>query len=124
MSELLTAATEESTVLTNSLANSGTKWHFNPPAAPHFGGQWEAGVESVKHHLRRVIGEQLLTFEEMTTLLTQIEAILNTRPLCEITEDPDDLTMLTPGHFLIVEAPYLLPEPMLEGEQINRLSLY
>ncbi|XP_050339493.1 uncharacterized protein LOC126765858 [Bactrocera neohumeralis] len=76
------------------------QWHFGPPAAPHFGGIWEAGVKSVKYHLKRVIGETKLTFEEMITLLSQIEAILNSRPLCAI-ESESDIDVLTPGHFLI-----------------------
>lgn len=41
------------------------QWHFNPPAIPHFGGLWEVAVKSMKYHLKRVIGIQVLTFEEM-----------------------------------------------------------
>ncbi|XP_071057553.1 uncharacterized protein [Onthophagus taurus] len=85
----------------DSLATQGTQWHFNPPAAPHFGGIWEAGVKSVKHHLRRVIGETTLTFEELSTLLYQIEASLNSRPLTPLSNHMNDTTVLTPGHFLI-----------------------
>lgn len=118
---LFSAATNESMLLGNLLGNLGTQWKFNPPSAPHFGGKWEAGVKSVKHHLRRVIGDHFLTFEEMTTLLTQIEAALNSRPLCALTEDPQDLEALTPGHFLIGEALNVLPEPSLETFKIGRL---
>ncbi|XP_031337238.1 uncharacterized protein LOC116166425 [Photinus pyralis] len=57
----------------------GIKWHFIPAATPHHGGLWEAGVKSVKHHLRRVIGEANLTYEELTTHIYQIEACLNSR---------------------------------------------
>ncbi|XP_071054708.1 uncharacterized protein [Onthophagus taurus] len=53
----------------NALTVQGTQWHFIPPAAPHFGGIWEAGVKSITHHLKRVIGDSTLTFEELTTLL-------------------------------------------------------
>jgi len=58
-------------------------------------------VKAIKHHLRRVLGEATLTYEEMATLLAQVEACLNSRPLQALTDDPDDLTALTPGHFLI-----------------------
>lgn len=51
--------------LQSRLIEEGTNFHFNPPAAPHFGGIWEAAVKSTKHHLRRVIGETKLTFEEL-----------------------------------------------------------
>ncbi|XP_046976437.1 uncharacterized protein LOC124542541 [Vanessa cardui] len=85
----------------------GVTWHFNTPAWPSAGGLWEAAVKSTKHHLKRVLGEQKLTFEEFTTLLNQIEACLNFRPLCALTENKDD-SFLTPGHFL-VGGPLLSP---------------
>ncbi|KAJ0169427.1 hypothetical protein K1T71_015014 [Dendrolimus kikuchii] len=82
------------------VANEGTEWKFIPPQAPNFGGLWEAGVRSAKKHLKRVIGDSTLTFEELTTVLTQIEACLNSRPLSYLSENSDDPEPLTPGHFL------------------------
>ena len=120
--DLFSLTSKELGVLASLLAKDGTQWRFNPPAAPHFGGKWEAGVKSVKYHLRRVIGDQLFTFEEMTTLLTQIEAVLNSRPLSQLTEDPNDLIALTPGHFLIGGPPTVIPEPSLENIKESRLS--
>lgn len=58
------------------LAREETDWRFIPPSARHFGGLWKDGVRSTKHHLRRVVGEQLLTYEELATLLAQMEACL------------------------------------------------
>ncbi|XP_012524163.1 uncharacterized protein LOC105829678 [Monomorium pharaonis] len=122
LQNLLTEACDESQRLASLLAKDGTEWRFNPPSAPHFGGKWEAAVKSMKFHLKRVIGDTLLTYEEMTTLLTQIEAVLNSRPLCPLTDDPDDLAALTPGHFLMGCAPAVIPEPSLEYEKLSRLS--
>ncbi|XP_070159689.1 uncharacterized protein [Polyergus mexicanus] len=107
---------------TQLLTHDGTTWVFNPPAAPHFGGKWEAAVKSVKHHLRRTIGETALTYEELTTLLVQIEAVLNSRPLCPLSDDPEDLAALTPGHFIIGAAPTTIPEPSLSAVPLPRLS--
>lgn len=76
------------------------EWHFNAPSWPSAGGLWEAAVRSMKAHLKRVIGQQKLTYEQFATLLTQIEACMNSRPLCPLTEDIEDLDYLTPGHFL------------------------
>ncbi|XP_046145696.1 uncharacterized protein LOC123989024 [Osmia bicornis bicornis] len=119
---LFSSASKELHELAGRLTNEGTKWVFNPPGAPHFGGKWEAAVRSVKHHLWRTIGDTLLTFEELTTLLTQIEAILNFRPLCPLAEDPEDPSALTPGHFLIGDALTSVPEPSLTSLATSRLS--
>ncbi|EZA62186.1 hypothetical protein X777_02811, partial [Ooceraea biroi] len=72
--------------------------------------------------LRRTVGETLLTFEETTTLLTQIEVILNSRPLEPLSDDPDDVSALTPGHFLIRSALTTIPEPSLNDLALSRLS--
>lgn len=105
-----------------SLENSGVNWHFIPPAAPHFGGLWEAGVKSTKAHVKKVIGSTKLTFKEMATLLTQIEGCLNSRPLCPITNDPNDYTALTPGHFIAGNAILAPPEPCLLDVKQHRLN--
>lgn len=98
-------------------------WHFNPPSAPHFNGLAEAGVKSVKSHLKRVMGDQILTYEEFYTLLARVEATLNSRPLCAISSDPNDLQPLTPGHFLVLEPlNSAVPDLDLSDVAINRLN--
>lgn len=104
------------------LALNGTKWHFIPPASPNFGGLWEAGVKSTKHHLRRVMQMKVLTFEELITLLAQIECCLNSRPLCPLSSDPSDCNALTPAHFLVGEPTLCLHEEDLLDINVDRLS--
>lgn len=58
-------------------SNENIKWHFIPPQAPHFGGLWESAVKSAKYHIKRIIGNTRLMYEELTTILTQVEACLN-----------------------------------------------
>lgn len=106
----------------NKTATDGVAWRFIPPSAPHFGDRWEAGVRSVKHHLRRVLGNHRLTFEELYTLLCRIEACLNSMPLSALSNSLNDLECLTPGHFLIGSAHAVNPEPSLLHLAENRLS--
>ena len=86
------------------------KWKFIPERTPHFGGLWEAAVKSLKSHLRKVLGEAKLNFEELSTVLVQVEACLNSRPLTPLPEASDALEVLTPGHFLIGRPLTSLPE--------------
>lgn len=65
------------------------EWRFIPQHAPHFGGIWEAAVKSTKMHLRKVMGDVKLSYEEMSTVLTQIESCLNSRPLVSLNNDED-----------------------------------
>ncbi|XP_062556799.1 uncharacterized protein LOC134221625 [Armigeres subalbatus] len=101
-----------------------TRWHFNPPSAPHFGGLWEAAVRSAKIHLVKVVGETPLSPEDFTTLLIQIEGCLNSRPLTPMSDDPNDLEPLTPSHFLIGSSLQGLPDPDLENVKLNRLDRF
>jgi hypothetical protein len=85
------------------LSRKGIEWHFIPPLAPNFGGLWEAGVRSVKTHLSAQCGVDSFTFEELATLLCEVEICLNARPLCPLVEDIESLDALTPQHFLTQE---------------------
>ena len=49
-------------------------WNNIPERAPHFGGLWESAVKKMKYHLKRVVGSQILTYEELSTVSAQVEA--------------------------------------------------
>lgn len=99
-------------------------WHFIPAYSPHFGGLWEAGVKSAKYHLKRVVANASLTYEGMSTLLVQIEAVLNSRPLSPMSADPSDTTPLTPAHFLIGRPLTTIPANHLVDVPVSRLSYH
>ena len=100
------------------LLHKKIKWNFIPPAAPHFGGLWEGAVRSMKKYLRRVMGTLIFTYEELETIMCQIEHCLNSRPLLPIyCHDTEGISPLTPGHFLYLNAPRAYPvEPSLPTE--------
>ncbi|CAK9798625.1 hypothetical protein ANTPLA_LOCUS1703 [Anthophora plagiata] len=106
----------------NFLTGKEISWHFMPALSPHFGGLWEAAVKSFKHHVKRVVGEELFTFEQFNTFVIEVEAILNSRPLTPLSSDPNDPSALTPGHFLIGNSLTSVPESDFSTTPTNRLS--
>ena len=95
-------------------------WKFIPECSPHFGGLWESCVKSMKYHLKRVLSGVKLTFEEYTTVLTQVEACLNSRPLVALSCDDDGCDALTP-HFLIGRSLEALPDSAFSYRTVTLL---
>ena len=79
------------------LANKGVVWKFITERASHRGGHWERVCRQIKEPLRKVLRKSLLTYTEMMTILTDIEAIINSRPLTYIGDDINDGVVLTPA---------------------------
>jgi hypothetical protein len=88
-----------------TLLNKNIEWHFNPPYASHRGGAWERIIRSIRRILSAVSKEQLLNDESLATYLTEVERILNDRPIVPIYDDPESLGALTPHHLLRLHAP-------------------
>ena len=106
--------------ITSFCGAEGIEWSFIPEKAPHFGGLWEAAVKSAKRHLTRIIGETKLSFEELCTVLTQVEACLNSRPLTPLPCE-EEVQVLTPGHFLIGKPLQALPDPPSSFHSVSTL---
>lgn len=96
--------------------------YFTPPRAPHFGRLWEAAVKFFKHHFRRIVWNAFLTFEKFYIICTQIEAILNSRPLIPLSEDPSDFHPNT--RTLIGDSLRTNLEPDFTEAKLNRLSRF
>ncbi|XP_071043395.1 uncharacterized protein [Parasteatoda tepidariorum] len=108
--------------VSNMLSSEGIRWTFLPPRAPNFGGLWEAGVKSFKYHFKRVVGSARLTLEQFLTVITQIEGILNSRPLTPLPTDTDEFQVITPAHFLIGKPINSIPEPNFIDKRDNLLN--
>ncbi|XP_047143059.1 uncharacterized protein LOC124817258 [Hydra vulgaris] len=88
-----------SKVTQDFISSRGISWHFNPPAAPLWGGYFERLVAPTKRCLRKVIANARLTYEELLTILAEVEAVVNNRPITFTYNKPGD-TPLTPNHLL------------------------
>ena len=84
----------------NSTANSGVKWHFNPPATPHFSGVHEAMIKSAKKAIYGILGDADITDEELLSAVVGAEGLINSRPLTFQSANASDTIPLTPNHFL------------------------
>ncbi|XP_055715139.1 uncharacterized protein LOC129809348 [Phlebotomus papatasi] len=120
--ELQRLLAEEAQTIQDQTINQNITWHFQPARSPHFNGLVEAAVKSAKTHLKKVIGEQRLNYEEFYTILTQVEAVLNSRPITILSDDPRDPQPLTPGHFLLLAPPTQLPDENLASVRMNHLT--
>ena len=75
------------------------KWSFNLPKAPWWGGFFERLIKCTKRCLKKMLGRARVTYDELLTLVVEVEAILNSRPLTYMY--PDDVEeALTPSHLL------------------------
>ena len=83
-----------------SAANRGIKWHFNPPLSPHFGGAHEIMIKAAKCSLKAILTDADMSDEQMMTVITGAESLLNSRPLTYQTANVNDDVPLTPNHFL------------------------
>ena len=100
-------------------------WTHSPARSPHIGGLWEAAVRSMKTLLTKSVGTHLLSVEELYSILAEVEAVLNSRPLIPLESAPaDGIQVLTPGHFLVGRPLRALPAPDLSQRKIAHLRCW
>ena len=83
-----------------TVANKGVKWHFNPPFAPHFGGEHESMMKSAKKAFNAILGQADISDEELMTAIIGAEGLIKSRPLTYQSANHEDDVPLTPNHFL------------------------
>lgn len=103
----------DQTKVYNHLRIDDVQWSFNPPEASHQGGIWERMIRSVRKILAALVKEQLMNDEALTTLLCEVEKILNDRPLTLLSDHPDDPEPLTPNKLLLLKSNPCLPLDVL-----------
>jgi len=94
----------------NYVSEKGIKYSFIVELAPWMGGFYERLVGVVKRALRKSIGRKMLTLIHLQTLLKEIEAVVNSRPLVYVGDDINSNITLTPNHFLSLNPDLGIPE--------------
>ncbi|XP_052268234.1 uncharacterized protein LOC127869617 [Dreissena polymorpha] len=89
-----------SQVVQEELSRKGTEWRFIPKRAPWYGGFWERLIALTKTSLKKILGRRYVSMETLQTIVTEIEAVINDRPLTHVSSSIDDLEPLTPSHLL------------------------
>ena len=123
-STYLSAANElkqlfQSPSLKQEFANRGVEWEFIPKRAPWYGGFWERLIGMTKTVIKKVLGRARINLIALQTLVTEVEAVLNDRPLTYVTSEVTDVEPLTPAHLMYGRKITSLPYPLLEGDEIE-----
>lgn len=85
------------------------KWRFIVECAPWWGGFWERVIRTIKEALKRCLGRSSLRYNELLTVLAEVEAAVNCRPLTYLEDDVTSTDVLTPSHFLVGKRLVTLP---------------
>ncbi|XP_052762426.1 uncharacterized protein LOC128205059 [Mya arenaria] len=85
------------------LRKKNIQWVFNPPHAPHMGGVWERLIGVVKRILNSILSEasyKNLTHDVLSTLMAEVTAIVNARPIVPVSTDGSAPEILSPSSIL------------------------
>ncbi len=82
------------------VSEKGIEWTFIPEVAPWMGGFYERLVGNVKWGLRKSLGRRILPLVQMQTLVAEVEAVVNSRPLVYVGSELEDRWTLSPADFL------------------------
>ena len=107
----------DSEYIQETLSKHGIEWKFIPKRAPWYGGFWERLIALTKTSLKKTLGRSQITMETLRTIVTEIETILNDRPLTYPSSDIRDYEPLTPAHLLYGRKITSLPYPQIDIEE-------
>jgi len=104
--------------LTHELAEKGIQWKFIPKRAPWMGGFWERLVGIVKTTLKKVLGNARITYTELITIVSEVEAMINDRPLTFVSSNINDLDPLTPSKLMYGHKLTCLPHACIDDTEL------
>ena len=115
---------EKSSTIQSHLADVRCRWKFIPARAPWFGAIWERAIGIIKAGLKKVLGRALVTVEELNTVLLEIEATVNDRPLTYVSSNMEEVQIITPSHLLRGRRLRTFPKEMITEEEISDPTIF
>lgn len=113
-----------------TLDENACKWQFIPARSPHFGGFYERLIGIVKSCLKKTLYKKKIYYDDLLTIITEVEQRVNHRPLTYVDDSLDDLQPLTPSHLLygrrlssfptVVDLDYQLDPNYLNTKTLNK----
>ena len=103
--------------ITEFFLQQSMRWSFNPPAGSHQG-VWEHCIHTVRKVVNALLKEQVLTDEGLTILMSEVESVINSRPLTKASDDPRDPEALMPNHLLLLWSGPTLPPGIFRKEDL------
>ncbi|CAM1317751.1 Uncharacterised protein r2_g3590 [Pycnogonum litorale] len=97
------------------------KWRFSTPCASHQNGVWERLIRSVRRCMAAIIGtgNTFISVEALRSVFAETMSILNSRPLCPTSDDPNDPESITPNHLLLQKGVVSAPG-IFEGDSHSK----
>ena len=97
------------------------KWTFNLPYGSHHGDFWEQCIHAIRRILCALLLEQTTDDKGLTTLMCEVESILNSCPITVVSEDSRYLEPLPPNHLLLLKSDtMMLPDVFQKEDLLSR----
>ena len=112
---------QKSERLPDHLAREDIKWLFNLSRSPWWGGMYERWIKDVKKTLYKTLGRTTLSFEQLETVIIDIEKHLNNRPLTYLESDGGEEQVLTPNVLMWGQNAYHVEETEEDGDEVSKL---
>ena len=107
------------TKIQDHLLSLKCNWRFIPARAQWFGALYERVIGLVKSGLKKVLGRALVTFDELSSVIIELEAICNDRPLNYVSSDLNELEILTPNHLIYGRKLQSFPNYVIDDDELS-----
>lgn len=107
--------------LNDFLASQSITWQFNLSKSPWWGGMYERLIKEIKKTLYKTLGKTHLNFEQLETVILDIERHLNNRPLTYVEAEFGEDRVLTPNIILWGQGSHTFDEDC-EEESLSKFE--